>query len=113
MEYKLRKSAVFGPGVRRSSRATHVEEEDVSTPAAVVAKAEMKVDSRTSEEAAALNRNLCMKALFLRNETGTQHLTFPIRDCQELASYLESNWGRVEPHMGLMLRGGDEAMTPS
>lgn len=113
MEHKRCKSAVFGPGVRRSSRATRVEEEDVNIHAAVVAKADMKVGRRTSEEAAALNRNLCIKALFLRNETGTQQLTFPTRDCQEFARYLESNWGRVEPHMGLLLRGSDESMTSS
>eukprot|EP00965_Chrysotila_dentata_P183574 6061557-Pleurochrysis_carterae.AAC.1 len=76
MKHKRRKSVVFGPGVRRSFRATREEVEDVSTAAAVVAKAaDMKADSRTTEEAAALNRNLCIKALFLRNEMGTQHLT--------------------------------------
>eukprot|EP00965_Chrysotila_dentata_P030471 1014303-Pleurochrysis_carterae.AAC.1 len=113
MERKRRKPVVFGPGVRRSSRATGEEVQDVSTVAAFLAEADTKADSRTREEAAALNRNLCIKALFLRNETGTQHLTFPVDDCQTFATYLESNWGRVEPHMGLMLRCGKEAMTPS
>eukprot|EP00965_Chrysotila_dentata_P112416 3716268-Pleurochrysis_carterae.AAC.1 len=113
MERKRRKPVVFGPGVRRSSRVTGEEVQDVSTAAAFLAEAEMKAHSRASKEAAALNRNLCIKALFLRNETGTQHITFPVDDCQKFAMYLESHWGRVEPHMGLMLRCGDEAMTPS
>eukprot|EP00965_Chrysotila_dentata_P197382 6178157-Pleurochrysis_carterae.AAC.3 len=81
MERKRHRPLVFGPGVRRSSRIASKENQHVSIPAKAVAEAKEAVRHASSKEAAALNWNMCIKALFLRKKTGTQPLKFPLHEC--------------------------------